>query len=103
MWDDPVFVGPLLTLLIVSGTILLLPLSRKAAELVELLIEERRGGHNRKQIADIAATLDRIETQLVTLEERQSFAEALVARPQQPIGIAPATDPNRPRVALSRE
>lgn len=103
MWDDPVFVGPLLTLVIVSGTILLLPLSRKAAELLELLIQERRGGENRKQISDIAATLDRIENQLATLEERQSFAEALVARPQHPIGIAPAADPNRPRAALTRE
>lgn len=99
----PEFVGPVLSMLLIAFVVLLWPLSRKSAELLQLVIEERRRGDNAKQLADMASTLNRIEDHLAQLEERQSFTEALVGRAQQPIGIAAAngTEPHRPRAGLA--
>jgi hypothetical protein len=92
---DPAFVGPVLSMLLLAFVILLWPLSRKSAELVQLIIEERRRGDNAKQLADMASALNRIEDHLLQLEERQSFTEALAARAQQPVGI-PAANGTQP-------
>lgn len=103
MLDDPIFVGPMLTIIIAAFVVLLWPLSRQSAELIQLLIEERRRGDGARQLADIAAALERIETHLAHLEERQSFTEALAARGQQPVGI-PASNGaelGRPRAGLA--
>ncbi|HEX6911507.1 MAG TPA: hypothetical protein VF142_13980 [Longimicrobium sp.] len=99
----PEFVGPVLSMLLIAFVILMWPLSRKSAELLQMIIEERRRGDNARQLSDMSATLDRIEGRLQQLDERQSFTEALVARTQQPIGIAAAngTDPHRPRAGLT--
>jgi hypothetical protein len=99
---DPEFVGPVLSMLLIAIVILLWPLSRKSAELLQLVLEERRRGDGARQLADMASALDRIEAHLAQLEERQSFTEALAARAQQPIGIAApnGTEPLRPRAAL---
>ena len=97
----PGFVGPILTMLIVAAVILLWPLSRKSAELIELMIDERRKGEGNRQLADMAAVLNRIENHLESLEERQSFTEALVSRQQQPVGLTDGADPNRPRAAIT--
>jgi cell division protein FtsB len=95
----PEFVGPVLSMLLIAFVVLAWPLSRKAAELLQLVIEERRRGDSARQLSDMSATLSRIEDHLVQLEERQGFTEALMARAQPPVGIAAAngTDPSRPR------
>ena len=98
---DPRFVGPILTILIVAAVILLWPLSRKSAELIELMIDERRKGEGSKQLSEMAAVLNRIEDHLEHLDERQSFTEALISRQQQPVGLADGADPARPRAAIT--
>ena len=98
----PEFVGPVLSMLLIAFVILMWPLSRKSAELLQMIIEERRRGDNAKQLTDMSATLNRIEDHLLQLEERQSFTESLMARTQQPIGIGAANgaEPHRPRAGI---
>lgn len=95
MLNDPGFVGTIFTMLLVAFVVLVWPLSRKSAELLQLVIEERRRGDNAKQLADMASALNRIEDHLQQLEERQAFTEALAARAQQPVGI-PAANGTQP-------
>jgi Mg2+ and Co2+ transporter CorA len=97
----PEFVGPVLSMLLIAFVILVWPLSRKSAELLQMIIEERRRGDNAKQLSDMAATLDRIEDHLQQLEERQSFTESLVSRTQPAAISANGTAPDRPRAALA--
>ena len=98
----PEFVGPVLSMLLIAFVVLVWPLSRKSAELLQVIIDERRRGDNTRQLADMSATLERIEGHLQQLEERQSFTESLVARTQQPVGLAAGNGaaPHRPRAGL---
>ena len=87
---DWVFIAPVVgslgMLLIVALVLLLWPLSRRSAELIQLLVEERRRGDSQRQLAEMAAVLGRIEEHLAQLEERQQFTEALLA--ERPARIA---------------
>lgn len=85
-------IGTLGAMLIVAMVVLLWPLSRRSAELIQLIIEERRKGESQRQLADVAAVLDRMEQHLGQLDERQAFTEALLSDRQPRIG-APAAEP----------
>ena len=92
---DWVFVAPVIgslgAMLIAALVVLLWPLSRRSAELMQMLIEERRRGDSQRQLADVAAALERLEQHLSHLDERQAFTEALLSERPPRIG-APAAE-----------
>jgi hypothetical protein len=79
----------LLFVLIIGGTILLFPLSRKLGHLIEARIAEKSavGSPSKDELRQLAARLSGIESQLESLAERQEFLDKLVAERRTPAGL----------------
>jgi hypothetical protein len=71
------------TLFIVTGAVILLwPVSRKLGALLEVMTHQKRHLPQGADAEPILHALAGIEERLAKLEERQSFAEALLASPE---------------------
>jgi hypothetical protein len=74
--------------LVTGGVILLRPLSRRLGELLEVMIRERAAPPPAPELTQIRDLLLNVESRLSLLEERQSFAEALLSSRSQGAGAA---------------
>jgi hypothetical protein len=72
------------TLFIVIGAVILLfPISRRLGALLEVMTQQKRHLPKGVETEPILRALSGIEDRLARLEERQSFAEALLASPER--------------------
>jgi len=83
MFLDPLIVASmvfsLIVLLMVGGFILLLPLSRRLGELLDLWISEQKSlKSGREDPGDAVRLLSELSERVRTLEEQQGFLEDLV-------------------------
>lgn len=76
----------LLFFVIIGGTILLFPLSRKLGHLIEARTSEKKDGQAEAEavIHQLSSRLGAIEEQLGLLAERQEFLDHLVAERKSP-------------------
>lgn len=66
------------TLIIVVGAVILLrPLAKRLGDLLEVMTAQRKDA-SANEVAEIRQLLSSMESRLALLEERQSFAEALL-------------------------
>jgi hypothetical protein len=94
------------TLFLVTGAVILLrPLTRRLGELLEVMVRQRVEPPQAPELTQIRDLLLNVESRLSLLEERQSFAEALLASGSQraaavpePNGTNPAPREIAPRV-----
>lgn len=81
---DPVILAgmvfSLLVLLMVGGFILMFPLTRRLARLLEDRLTEKNRAVDSEQIADLRATIDALESKVQTLADRQEFVDSLLER-----------------------
>lgn len=79
------FIAPMvamMTLILTAGAVLVLrPVAKRLGDLIELMIEERRGraSGDAVQLRDLVETLN---ARLAVLEERQDFQESLLSGPR---------------------
>jgi hypothetical protein len=77
------------TLFLVTGAVILLrPLTRRLGELLEVMVRQRTEAPPTPELTQIRDLLLNVESRLSLLEERQSFAEALLASHSQRAGVA---------------
>jgi len=68
------------TLFVVTGAVILLfPLSRRLGSLLEAMTQQKRELPKGAEMDQVLRTLQSIDDRLTLLEERQSFAEAILA------------------------
>ena len=68
----------LLVVLVIAGSVLLFPLTRRLGQLLELRLEERRGGVEADALAEVQAAVASLEGEVTRLRERQEFVERLL-------------------------
>jgi hypothetical protein len=77
------------TLFLVTGAVILLrPLTRRLGELLEVMVRQRTEPPPTPELTQIRDLLLNVESRLSLLEERQSFAEALLTSRSQHTGAA---------------
>ncbi len=70
----------LLMVLIIAGSILMFPIMRRMGRLLELRIEERRGGAlPAAQVEELKELVRGLEEEVARLSERQTFTERLLS------------------------
>lgn len=75
-------------ILVVGAVILLKPVSKQASALLEQMLKDRREGRNSEDSERLTAALEGISERMRLLEERQTFAESLIAsRSEEPLPI----------------
>jgi hypothetical protein len=84
MWDMELLIGTtfiLLLAMIVGGTVLLYPLSRRLGELIDANVQHRRrtSAPADDRIEQMDARLAALEASLRTIEQRQEFVDRLLA------------------------
>lgn len=92
----------------VCGTILLFPISRKLAELLQLLIEAKRKGTalESRDLQSLRANVSAHEAQIARLVEKQEFLERLLGEEgasETPGSIQPVPTGGRTREEPHRE
>lgn len=88
----PMIIGVIL-ILTVGAVILLKPLSKQGAALLEQMLKDRREGRAGHEIEHLTSALANLSDRMSLLEERQSFTESLVE----------AGPGSRPRIAAAAE
>ena len=84
----------LLCLVIIGGTILMYPLTRRLGQLMEQRLEERRLGRGPTEGVDVAelrelkAAVRSLEAELARLSEKQGFVEGLLESGSRPTELA---------------
>lgn len=84
---DPVILAgmifSLVVLLMIGGFILMFPLTRRLAQLLEQRLREKStAAADSEQIAALRTTIDALEARVEALTERQGFVDSLLERPQ---------------------
>lgn len=78
----------LFVFLIIGGTILLFPLSRKLGRLIEWWIEEKKGvSISPEEVRQLAERVSGLEAKLQSLAERQEFLDSLVVEQRSRAGL----------------
>ncbi|HSL70290.1 MAG TPA: hypothetical protein VK864_08595 [Longimicrobiales bacterium] len=80
---DPDTVAPMIAFMTlcfsVAGVLVLRPLSKRVAELLAAMAQERRGGGNsQNELAQIRLTLESVNARMALLEDRLDFTERLM-------------------------
>ena len=94
-WDNlaPMIVA--VTLILTSGGVLILrPLSKRAAELLEAMAKERTNPPQRAVRADDGRVIELLETmssRLERLEERQDFTDSLLESKRENASLPPTS------------
>ena len=70
----------LLVVAMIAGTVLLFPVSRRLAALLEKRIEGYADPELKRQVQELTRELERTQKEFVRLEERQRFTERLLER-----------------------
>lgn len=82
------FIAPMIVLvtaiLTIGGVIILRPLSKRVAELLHAMSQEKLSATGNKDMAQVRELLATMESRLSLLEERQSFSEALLDASRRP-------------------
>lgn len=98
---DIALAGMILSLLltiIVGGFILLFPLSRRLAALLEQRVRERSQGSAAERLEPLREALHALQAEVERLAERQEFMERVLEQRSErealPSGRASATDPD---------
>jgi hypothetical protein len=65
-------------ILMVGAVILLKPLSKQGAALLEQMLNDRREGHTANDLEHLTSSMASISERMRLLEERQSFTESLI-------------------------
>ncbi|MBW3554419.1 MAG: hypothetical protein KY466_12955 [Gemmatimonadetes bacterium] len=84
----------LLCLVIIGGTILMYPLTRRLGQLMEQRLEERRTGRGPTEGVDVAelrelkAAVRSLEAEVARLGEKQGFVEGLLESGSRPRELA---------------
>ena len=70
----------LIVVAMIAGTILLFPVSRRLAALLEKRLEGYADPELKRQVEDVTRELERTRREFARLEERQRFTERLLDR-----------------------
>ena len=76
-------------ILMVGAVILLKPLSKQGAALLEQMLKDRREGHTSNDVDHLTSSLATISERMRLLEERQSFTESLIEATPESRGRIP--------------
>ena len=72
----------LITLVLIGGFILLLPLSRQLAQLVHQRLDKGQDMDQDARVASLARAVEALGEEVARLAERQEFTERLLERPR---------------------
>lgn len=84
-----------------GGVLILRPLTKRLADLLEVMTRERRLPDRGAEIAQLRDLMQRMDARISLMEERQDFSEALLSpgdRPRLPaLGDDPSASRNGPK------
>jgi len=96
-WNN---IAPMLvaiTLILTTGGVLVLrPLSKKLGSLLEVMTQQRGVAAPQQELVRMRELLERMEGRIALLEERQAFAESLLAAKQAPPSLASGASEGAP-------
>jgi len=85
---DPGAIAPMVVMVtgIVSaaGVLILRPISKRLGGLLEVMTRERRAPEPGAEVAQLRDLMQRIDSRLSLMEERQDFAEAILSSGERP-------------------
>jgi hypothetical protein len=67
-----------------AGVLILRPISKRLGELLEVMTRERRLPEPGAEVAQLRDLMQRIDSRLSLMEERQDFAEAILSSGERP-------------------
>ena len=70
-------------ILMIGAVILLRPLSKQGAALLEQMLKDRREGRSVADIEHLTGAMANLAERMRLLEERQSFTESLIEAPRE--------------------
>ena len=80
----------IVTLILMIGAVILLkPLSKQGAALLEQMLKDRREGRTENDLEHLTSSMASLSERMRLLEERQSFTESLIEAPPESRGRIP--------------
>ena len=85
---DPGAIAPMVVMvtgIVTTGGVLILrPISKRLGDLLEVMTRERRAPDRGAEIGQLRDLMQSIDSRLALIEERQDFAEAILASGERP-------------------
>lgn len=87
-WD---VIAPMIVLvtglLVTGGVMILRPISKRLGDLISVIAQQKQATLAGQDVAQLRELLASVDARLALLEERQSFAEALLSRDGAPAAL----------------